>query len=342
MTTQENLIFQLEHLFKKISFNRYNFHPKRNSLFTRKISELNGINIINKKLYVDYEIVEISSHNKLRENSILFTNSLYDATSFPDNFTLITSDENFFNSFDKKNIFLVKDLNFTYNEILNFMYYHEDNIDFNDTFDFVNGSYISKFSYVNPTAKIFNSVISRGVVIGKNSIIKNNCVIKNSIIGENVIVCDGTIIGSTGFGFDLKKMGSLNINPQLGIVYIDDNCHIGSNCTIDRAKIDFTYLGKNSMLDNLVHLGHNVIIRDSACIAAQSGISGSVTIGKNLISGGQSGYAGHILLGDYVTVAAKSGVTKNINSHSIVAGFPATDIKEWKKMIIRLRKNGHK
>ena len=96
------------------------------------------------------------------------------------------------------------------------------------------------------------------------------------------------------------------------------------------------------MLDNMVHLGHNVIIKESACIAAQSGISGSVIIGKNLISGGQSGYAGHILLGDHVTVAAKSGVTKNITSHSTVAGFPATDIKEWKKNIINQKKNGHK
>ena len=96
------------------------------------------------------------------------------------------------------------------------------------------------------------------------------------------------------------------------------------------------------MIDNLVHIGHNVQIEENACIAAQTGISGSVIIGKNLISGGQSGYAGHIKIGDNVTVAAKSGVTKNINNNSTVAGFPAVDIKEWKKHIINQKKNGHK
>ena len=57
-------------------------------------------------------------------------------------------------------------------------------------------------------------------------------------------------------------MGSLILIPQIGIVYIEDNVYIGSNCTIDRAKIDFTYIGKNSMIDNLVHIAHNVILSE--------------------------------------------------------------------------------
>ena len=92
------------------------------------------------------------------------------------------------------------------------------------------------------------------------------------------------------------------------------------------------------MIDNLVHVGHNVIIQDNACIAAQTGISGSVNIGKNLISGGQSGYAGHISIGNNVKVAAKSGVTKNLIDNSAVAGFPAIDINAWKKMMIKQKK----
>ena len=122
---------------------------------------------------------------------------------------------------------------------------------------------------------------------------------------------------------------------------IDDNVHIGSGCTIDRGKIDYTYVGKNSMIDNLVHIAHNVEIGENACIAAQTGISGSVVIGKNVTVGGQVGFAGHIKIGHNVVVAGKSGVTKNISDNSIVAGFPAIDIKEWKRKIIRQRKNGH-
>ena len=81
---------------------------------------------------------------------------------------------------------------------------------------------------------------------------------------------------------------------------------------------------------------------DNACIAAQTGISGSVIIGKNSTIGGQSGFAGHIKIGDNVVIAAKSGVTKNIKDNSVVAGFPAIDIKEWKKMVIRQKKYGYK
>ena len=71
-------------------------------------------------------------------------------------------------------------------------------------------------------------------------------------------------------------------------------------------------------------------------------ISGSVKIGKNVTIGGQSGFAGHINIGDNVVIAAKSGVTKNIIDNSVVAGFPAIDIKNWKRNIIRERKNGYK
>ena len=95
------------------------------------------------------------------------------------------------------------------------------------------------------------------------------------------------------------------------------------------------------MIDNLVHIAHNVNIGNNACIAAQTGISGSVSIGNNVTVGGQVGFAGHINIGDNVVIAAKSGVTKNIKKNSVVAGFPAVDIKVWKKIIIRQRKNGH-
>ena len=172
-------------------------------------------------------------------------------------------------------------------------------------------------------------------------IIKNNVVIKNSLIGNNVVICDNTSIGTTGFGFDFNKRGSSNLNPQIGITIIDDNVHIGASCTIDRGKIDFTYIGKNSMIDNMVHIAHNVIIGKNACIAAQTGISGSVKIGDNVTIGGQVGFAGHISIGENVVIAAKSGVTKNIKDNSVVAGFPAIDMKEWKKNIIRQRKYGH-
>ena len=230
--------------------------------------------------------------------------------------------------------------NFT---ILNDLFQHEDKDYTIDRYDIIRNGFISKSSKVHDSTKIgFNCFIGPGVKIGKNCIIKSNVIIKNSILSDNIIIGDNTTIGSTGFGFNLKTRGAQYMLPHLGVVYIDDNVRIGSSCTIDRAKIDITYIGPNSMIDNLCHIAHNVTIEESACIAAQCGISGSTSIGKNLTCGGQVGFAGHIKIGDNVIIAAKSGVTKNIPSNSTIAGFPAVDIKEWKKKIITERKHGRK
>ena len=300
-------------------------------------------NILNHKILDNFKIFDISSLTTKINNSILFLDK--DTNISHNNFNLIliiTNDEKVFLNNKFKNILYVKNLSESWNAITNEIYCHEDSLNYKDDFIISNNSYISKDANIDKSAKIFNNcVIGKGVEIGKNCIIKNNVVIKNSIIKNNVVICDNTSIGTTGFGFDTNKRGSPFINPQIGVVIIDDNVHIGSSCTIDRAKIDYTFIGKNSMIDNLVHIAHNVIIGENACIAAQTGISGSVTIGNNVTIGGKAGFAGHIKVGDNVVIAALSGVTKNIKDNSIVAGFPAIDIKEWKKNLIRQRNNGH-
>ena len=310
------------------SFSRKNFFPIKKILRLNEIETLLKKEILKSKINHNFEINDVSSPNNLMKNSLLFlTDMPKNLNQLLDDICVITDKVNYFNN-DFKNIFLVNDLSFSYNIILNEIFSHEDQLSYKDEFDYINGSFISKFSNVSDSVKIGkNCLIGRGVEIGENCILKNNVVIKNAIIKSNVIICDNTSIGTTGFGFDFKNRGSNNLNPQLGIVFIDDFCHIGASCTIDRGKIDFTYIGKNSMIDNLVHIGHNVIISDNACIAAQSGISGSVKIGSYVTIGGQSGFAGHINIGDNVMVAGKSGVTKNLKNDSVVAGFPATDIK---------------
>ena len=89
----------------------------------------------------------------------------------------------------------------------------------------------------------------------------------------------------------------------------------------------------------MVQIAHNVLIGSNTIIAAQCGIAGSAKIGKNCKIGGQVGITGHIKIGDNVLIAAKSGVTKNISANSTIAGFPAIDIKLWKKNIIKQYRN---
>lgn len=327
-----------------IEFNRVNFFPLKKKIFSIDITKLINDFVIQYEIKDTFEILDISSIDYIKSNSILFLKHELDLKDINIDFLIvITDDKKTYNSLKIKNKVLINNQNEVYNFLLNQLFLHEDCLDFSDEFIFKDGSYISKFATVHESTTIQkNCVIGRGVEIGKNVLIKHNTVIKNSIVSDNTIIGENSTIGSTGFGFDLKKMGSRDITPQLGIVYIDENVFIGSNCTIDRGKIDFTYIGKNSMLDNLIHIAHNVILGSNACLAAQIGISGSVKIGKNLICGGQTGFAGHINIGDNVRVAAKSGVTKNIKDNSTVAGFPATDIKSWRLNIVNERKNRHK
>ena len=327
-----------------IKFDRFKFYPLKKKW--KLVDLLNSLNefIKCRSINDDFFINDISSlTNPINDTLIFIEKKNKLDLEHNINSLLIFDDFDNYDHSKSSNKILVNDISKFYSKVINLIFYHEDDIDFYDNFDFIYNSYISELSQIHKSSKINNNcIIGRGVIIGKNCIIKNNVVIKNSIIGDNVIIGDNTSIGTTGFGFDLKNMGANNILPQIGIVCIDDNVRIGSNCTIDRARIDTTYIGKNSMIDNLVHIAHNVHLSNNACIAAQSGISGSTQIGKNLIAGGQSGFSGHLKIGDDVIVAAKSGVTKNIPDKSVVAGFPATDINKWKKMIVKQRKDGHK
>ncbi len=326
-----------------LSFIRNNFFPFKKKFTIKEINLLISDEIIYTNNKVNFCINDVSSLTNIKKNSIIFLEKEVNNPKLISDNLHIYSDldlnKNYYN-----NISIVKNLNTVYNKILNELYYHDDQKGFIDNYDYINGSYISKYAIIHESCEVGkNCTISRGVEIGKNSIIKNNVVIKNCLIGNNVVISDNTSIGTTGFGFNIKKRGSSYLNPQIGLVIIDDNVHIGSSCTIDRGKLDFTYIGKNSMIDNMVHIAHNVILGDNACIAAQTGISGSVVIENNVTIGGQVGFAGHINIGKNVVIAARSGVTKNIKDNSVVAGFPATDIKEWKKNLIKQRKknNGH-
>ena len=180
-----------------------------------------------------------------------------------------------------------------------------------------------------------NSNIGPNVTIGKNSIIHSNVSISNCIIQDNCEIKPGAKIGYAGFGFEEKTKRKI---IHIGNVIIEKNCTIGSNTTIDRAVFESTKIGEYSQIDNLVQIAHNVSIGKHAIIAAQVGVAGSTHIGDYVKIGGQAGVSGHLIIGNNVTIAAKSGVTKNIDNNKVVAGFPAKDIKEWKRDIIKATK----
>jgi len=115
------------------------------------------------------------------------------------------------------------------------------------------------------------------------------------------------------------------------VVIINDNSEIGCGSTIDRGSMSNTIIGKNTYLDNQIHIAHNVKIGDNCIIAGQVGIAGSTTIGNNVMIGGQAGISGHLKIGNNVKIGGSSGVIKNIPDNSKVMGYPATNIKNFLK-----------
>jgi len=175
-----------------------------------------------------------------------------------------------------------------------------------------------------------NTIIEKNVSIGNNCSIGSNCIIKNSFIKNNVKILDNCVIGKHGFGFFPNDIKHLRY-PHIGIVIIEDNCEIGCGSIIDRGSMSNTVIGKNTFLDNQIHIAHNVQIGNNTIIAGQVGIAGSTIVGNNVKIGGQAGISGHLKIGNNVEIGGGSGVIKNIPDNSKVMGYPAKNIREFLK-----------
>jgi len=173
-----------------------------------------------------------------------------------------------------------------------------------------------------------NSIIEKNVSIGNNCSIGSNVIIKNSFIMNNVHILDGCVVGKKGFGFFPDKVSNFRY-PQVGIVIIEDNVEIGCGSTIDRGSLSNTIIGKNTYLDNQIHIAHNVKIGENCIIAGQVGFAGSSVLGNNVMIGGQAGISGHLKVGNNVQIGGGSGVIKNIPDNTKVMGYPAKDLKNF-------------
>jgi len=175
-----------------------------------------------------------------------------------------------------------------------------------------------------------NTIIESNVIIGNNCSIGSNTIIRNTIIKNNVSILDGCVIGKKGFGFFPDKKINFRY-PHIGIVIIEDNAEIGCGSTIDRGSLSNTVIGKNTYLDNQVHIAHNNKIGNNCIIAGQVGFAGSSTLGDNVMIGGQAGISGHLKIGNNVQIGGGSGVIKNISNNLKVMGYPAKNLRNFIK-----------
>ena len=305
---------------------------------------LKAINLPNENLFDD-KISDIKDLNSSQKNEITFlhskkytdfaknTKASYCLTSenfksfLPNNCNAIITDKVLLHTAQITKIFYPESITDDYDSTVK---------DVNET-EFKDKGKFGKNVLVGENVKIgkncligHNSIIEKNVNIGDNCTIGSNVIIRNSIIKNNVQILDGCVIGKKGFGFFPNK-GSNFRYPQIGIVIIEDNVEIGCGSTIDRGSLSNTIIGKNTYLDNQIHIAHNVKIGENCIIAGQVGFAGSTTLGNDVMIGGQAGISGHLKIGNNVQIGGGSGVIKNIPDNSKVMGYPAKDLKNFIK-----------
>ena len=183
-----------------------------------------------------------------------------------------------------------------------------------------------------------NSVIYDNAIIGQDCRILSNVTVRERcILGDRVILQPGAVIGSDGYGYEFSQGRHVKID-QVGIVEIAADVEIGANTTIDRARFGKTQIGEGSKIDNLVQIGHNVVIGKHCLIISQTGISGSSHLGDYVTSAGQVGIGGHVTIGDKAILSARTGVTANLPGGEVYAGKPALPMREDMKLQVLVRR----
>lgn len=202
---------------------------------------------------------------------------------------------------------------------------------------------VHAFAHIGERAQIGERVVLfPGVVLGDDAVLGDDCVLHphvtvyaRSRLGARVLVHAGAVIGSDGYGFVRDGAAYLKVE-QLGVVVLEDDVEVGAGCTIDRAALGETRIGRGSKLDNLVHVGHNVRIGENCLLVAQVGIAGSTELGDEVVLGGQVGVGGHLKVASGVRVGGQGGVAKSLGSPGDYWGTPARPHGEWLRMLASL------
>ncbi|XP_015695003.2 probable UDP-3-O-acylglucosamine N-acyltransferase 2, mitochondrial [Oryza brachyantha] len=225
------------------------------------------------------------------------------------------------------------------------------------------GGILHRAASVDPTAVVeAGAVVHSGAVLGKDVVVASgavvgpsvsvgqstkiwyNVVLSNCSVGEFCTIHNGSCIGQDGFGFFVGEDGQVKKKPQMLHARIGDHVEIGANTCIDRGSWRDTVIGDETKIDNLVQIGHNVVIGKCCMICGQVGIAGSATLGDYVTLGGRVAIRDHVSIASKVRLAANSSVTKDIQKPGDYGGFPAVPINEWRRQTANLRmfskKNG--
>ncbi len=177
-----------------------------------------------------------------------------------------------------------------------------------------------------------NAVIGFRCTIGRDCYIGAGASVTHALVGDRVIIHSGVRIGQDGFGFAMSARGHSKV-PQVGRVIIQDDVEIGANSTIDRGALRDTIIGEGTKIDNLVQIGHNVIVGRHCVLVGQVGIAGSAELGDFVVMGGHSGVVGHVKVGTGAQIAGSAHVKDDVPPGARMAGTPAVPFKEFARSL---------
>lgn len=205
---------------------------------------------------------------------------------------------------------------------------------------------IRPFAYVAPGATIGKRcILYPGCYIGKRARIGDDCILHPNVaiydgcvLGNRVTLHAGCVIGQDGFGYATHARPGEGVRhhkiPQTGNAVVEDDVEMGANCSVDRATLGSTVIGRGTKFSNSVTIGHGTKVGAHNLYVAQVGLAGSVETGAYVVMGGQVGVAGHLKVGEQVQVAGGSGVMSDVPPRTQVGGMPAHDFGDAKRVFI--------
>ena len=190
--------------------------------------------------------------------------------------------------------------------------------------------------------------IAPGVVIGAGCRIYAGVRLQAGVrLGDRVILQPNVVIGGDGFSFVTAEPSNVEIAREtlgdaalqapddptwhrihsLGGVLIGDDVEIGASSTVDAGTIRATQVGQGTKVDNLVQIGHNVIVGAHCLLCAQAGVAGSTVIGDRVVVGGKAGIADNLKIGNDVVLGGGSVVLSHVPAGRVMMGYPATKMQ---------------
>ncbi len=210
--------------------------------------------------------------------------------------------------------------------------------------------YLGAFVQVGERTRIGSGTqVRAGAILGDDVQTGSNCVIHphvtlydNVRLGDRVILHAGVVVGADGFGYVADERNVRHKFPQIGTVLIEDDVEIGAGSCVDRGALGQTRIGKDTKIDNLVQIGHNVDIGERVVIAAQTGISGSTVIEDDAIIGGQVGFGDHARVLKGAVIGSKAGVLPGkIVRAGVWWGIPVQPLEEYKRLNAHIARVPH-